>query len=93
MSLTLGKYYRDNNSISYAGLKYEKYLLPSSGNYIHLNINVGSSYTEKQYQDFRFLSNLEIIGKLKSFENGSPFRHLFNLSVAQTLKNKFNEEM
>ena len=93
MSLTLGKYYRDNNSISYAGLKYEKYLLPSSGNYIHLNINVGSSYAEKQYQDFRFLSNLEIIGKLKYFENGSPFRHLFNLSVAQTLKNKFNEAL
>lgn len=93
LSLTLGKYYRDINSISYAGLKYEKYALQSSGNYSHLNINIGSSYAEKKYQDFRFLSSLEIIGKLKYFENGSPYRHIFNISIAQTLQNKYNEAL
>ena len=80
LSLTLGKYYRDINSISYAGLKYEKYALQSSGNYLHLNINIGSSYAEKKYQDFRFLSSLEIISKLKYLENGSPYRNIFNVS-------------
>ena len=93
LSLTLGKYYRDINSISYAGLKYEKYALQSSGKYSHLNINIGSSYAEKKYQDFRFLSSLEIIGKLKYIENGSPYRHLFNISIAQTLQNKYNEAL
>ncbi len=93
LSLTLGKYYRDMNSISYAGLKYEKYALQSSGNYMHLNINIGSSYAEKKYQDFRFLSSLEIISKLKYLENGSPYRHLFNISIAQTLQNKYNEAL
>lgn len=93
LSLTLGKYYRDMNSISYAGLKYEKYALQSSGNYMHLNINIGSSYTEKKFQDFRFLSSLEIISKLKYLENGSPYRHIFNISIAQTLQNKFNEAL
>ena len=93
LSLTIGKYYRDMNSISYAGLKYEKYALQSSGNYSHLNINIGSSYAEKKYQDFRFLTSLEIIGKLKYFENGSPYRHLFNISIAQTLQNKYNEAL
>lgn len=93
LSLTLGNYYRENNSISYAGVKYEKYALQPSGNYSHLNINIGSSYGEKQYQDFRFLASMEIIGKLKYFENGSPYRHTFNVSIAQTLKNKFNEAL
>ena len=93
LSLTFGNYYRENNSISYAGLKYEKYALQSSGNYSHLNINVGSSYAEKQYQDFRFLASMEIIGKLKYLEKGSPYRHTFNISIAQTLNNKFNEAL
>jgi hypothetical protein len=93
LSLTLGNYYRDHNSISYAGLNYEKYALQSSGNYSHLNFNIGSSYTEKKFQDFRFLSSLEIIGKLKYSKNGSPYRHLFNISIAQTLNNKFNEAL
>ena len=93
LSLTLGKYYRDMNSISYAGLKYEKYALQSSGNYLHLNINIGSSYAEKKYQDFRFLSSLEIISKLKYLENGSPYRNIFNVSIAQTLQNKYNEAL
>ncbi len=93
LSLTLGKYYRDMNSISYAGLKFEKYALQSSGNYSHLNINLGSSYAEKKYQDFRFLSSLEIISKLKYLKNGSPYRHLFNISIAQTLQNKYNEAL
>jgi hypothetical protein len=93
LSLTLGNYYRDHNSISYTGLNYEKYALQSSGNYSHLNFNIGSSYTEKKFQDFRFLSSLEIIGKLKYSKNGSPYRHLFNISIAQTLNNKFNEAL
>jgi hypothetical protein len=93
LSLTLGNYYRDHNSISYAGLNYEKYALQSTGNYSHLNFNIGSSYTEKKFQDFRFLSSLEIIGKLKYSKNGSPYRHLFNISIAQTLNNKFNEAL
>lgn len=93
LSLTFGNYYRENNSISYAGLKYEKYALQSSGNYSHLNINVGSSYAEKQYQDFRFLASMEIIGKLKYLEKGSPYRQSFNISIAQTLNNKFNEAL
>jgi hypothetical protein len=93
LSLTFGNYYRENNSISYAGLKYEKYALQSSGNYSHLNINVGSSYAEKKYQDFRFLASMEIIGKLKYFDNGSPYRHTLNISIAQTLNNKFNEAL
>jgi len=93
LSLTLGNYYREINSISYAGVKYEKYALRPSGNYSHLNINIGSSYAEKKYQDFRFLTSLEIIGKLKYFENGSPYRHLFNISIAQTLQNKYNEAL
>jgi hypothetical protein len=93
LSLTLGNYYRENNSISYAGVKYEKYALQPSGNYSHLNINIGSSYAEKKYQDFRFLASMEIIGKLKYFENGSPYRHTFNVSIAQTLNNKFNEAL
>lgn len=93
ISLTIGKYYRDLNSISYAGLKFEKYALRASGNYSHLNINIGSSFAKKEYQDFRFLSSWEMIGKLKYFENGSPYRNIFNISIAQTLNNKFNEAL
>lgn len=93
ISLTLGKYYRDLNSISYAGIKFEKYTLGASGNYTHFNINIGSSYENKKFQDFRFLSSWESIGKLKYFENGSPYRNIFNISIAQTLNNKFNEAL
>ncbi|MGI9139314.1 MAG: hypothetical protein ACR2IM_09755, partial [Sediminibacterium sp.] len=73
-SITLGNYYRDHNNISYGGVKFEKYKLQPTGNYSHLNINIGSSYSEMQFKDFRFLTSLEIIGKLKYFENGSPYR-------------------
>ena len=93
ISLTLGKYNRDYNDIAYAGLKYEKYKLQASGTYTHLKLNMGTSYFEKQTQDFRFLSSLDLIGKLKYFENGSPYRNTFNLSLAQTIKNKFNEAL
>ncbi len=92
-SMTLGKYVRDINSILYGGVKFEKYKLHPSGTYSHLNINIGSSYAEKQYQDFRFLSSFEVIGKLMYFENGSPYRHTFKVSIAQTLNNKFNEAL
>ena len=59
--------------------------------FIHLNLNTGSSYGDKQLQDFRFLASLEQIGKLHYLESGYRYRHIINLSFAQTLKNKFNE--
>ena len=93
ISLTAGKYYRDNNSITYGGIKFEKYSLQPSGNYAHININAGSSYEKNKFQDIRFLSSLEIIGKLKYFENGLPYRHTYNISIAQTLNNKYNEAL
>ncbi|MCX6289090.1 MAG: hypothetical protein NTW92_04925 [Bacteroidetes bacterium] len=93
ISLTLGKYTRDNSDIAYAGIKYERFNLKAAGTYTHLKLNMGTSYFEKQTQDFRFLSSLDLIGKLRYFENGSPYRNTFNISIAQTINNKFNEAL
>jgi len=91
--ITTGHYIRENQLLPYLGFQYESYRLLKNEKFTHFNLNTGSSYGDKQFQDFRFLASLEQIGKLHYLESGYRYRHIINLSFAQTLKNKFNEAL
>ena len=91
--ITAGNYKKEMEQLPYFGLKYERYHLTHDGQYLHSNLNIGSSYFKNELQDIRFLSSLEIISKLKYFKNSLANRQLVNLSFTQTLKNKFNEAL
>ena len=93
ISLTLGQYSKELEKLGYAGLQMEKYSLRPSGAFTHLNINMGSSFFNSQFQDIRFLTSMEVISKLKYHGNGLAYRKIFNFSLAQTLKNKYNEAL
>ncbi len=91
--ITTGHYLREGQSLPYIGFQYESYKLLKNENFRHLNLNSGTSYGDKQFQDFRFLASLEQISKLHYLESGYRYRHIINLSFAETLKNKFNEAL
>ena len=93
ITLTAASYQRDQSRLPYFGIRYEKYVLHSNGNYTHLLMNGGSSYFDHSIQDFRWLSSLEKISRLKYFNNGIGYRNMLNISLTQTLKNKFNEAL
>jgi len=93
ISFTVGEYLKESEKLTYAGIQLEKYTLRPSGAFTHLNANMGSSYYNSQLQDIRLFSSLELISKLKFLENGLAFRKIFNLSFAQTLRNKYNEAL
>lgn len=90
---TMGQYIRENETMPYIGYQFESYHLSTSETFRHFNINVGSSYGDKQLQDFRFLASLEQISKIHYLESGYRYRQIINLSFAETLKNKFNEAL
>lgn len=93
ITFTAGKYIRETSSLPYVGVRMEKYALTKSGEYTHYNLHVGTSYDEKMIQDFRWLSSIEQISKLKYLDNGLSYRQIINLSFTETLKNKFNEAL
>jgi hypothetical protein len=90
---TLGQYIREQETMPYVGYQFESYHLSASETFRHFNVNVGSSYGDKQLQDFRFLASLEQISKIHYLESGYRYRQIINLSFAETLKNKFNEAL
>lgn len=91
--LTTGHYNREGQSLPYLGFQLESYKLLKNESFTHTKLNVGSSYYEKQLQDFRFLASIESISKIHYLESGYRYRQVINLSFAQTLKNKFNEAL
>ncbi len=91
--VTTGHYIREGELLPYLGLQYESYKLKKNEHFWHINLNAGTSYRDKQIQDFRFLASLEQISKLYYLESGYRYRHILNLSFAETLKNKFNESL
>lgn len=93
ITFTAAAYQREQTQLPYLGIRYEKYVLHSNGDYTHLLLNGGSSYFENNIQDFRWLSSIEKISKLKYFDNGIGYRNILNISFTQTLKNKFNEAL
>ena len=92
-TFTAGQYLREGQSLPYLGFQYESYRLLKNDQFIHLNLNTGTSYGDNQLQDFRFLASIEQISKLYYLESGYKYRHVINLSFAETLKNKFNEAL
>jgi len=93
ITFTAASYQRDESRLPYFGIRYEKYVLHTNGDYTHLLMNGGSSYFENTIQDFRWLSSIEKISRLKYFDNGLGYRNILNISFTQTLKNKFNEAL
>ena len=93
LMLTTGHYNREGQSLPYLGFQLESYKLLKNESFTHTKLNVGSSYYEKQLQDFRFLASIESISKIHYLESGYRYRQMINLSFAQTLKNKFNEAL
>ena len=93
LMLTTGHYNREGQSLPYLGLQLESYKMMKNESFRHGKLNVGSSYFEKQLQDFRFLASIESISKIHYLESGYRYRQVINLSFAQTLKNKFNEAL
>ena len=93
ITFTAASYQRDESRLPYFGIRFEKYVLHTNGDYTHLLMNGGSSYFENTIQDFRWLSSIEKISRLKYFDNGLGYRNILNISFTQTLKNKFNEAL
>jgi hypothetical protein len=93
LMITTGHYNREGQSLPYLGIQLESYTLLKNENFRHAKLNLGSSYIDKQIQDFRFLASLESISKIHYLESGYRYRQILNLSFAQTLKNKFNEAL
>ena len=93
LMITTGHYNREAQSLPYLGIQLESYQLKKSETFRHLKLNAGTSYTEGQIQDFRFLASLEQISKIHYLESGYRYRHIINISFAETLKNKFNEAL
>ena len=91
--ITAGNYKREGLTSPYVGVQYESYQMSNAETITHIKLNAGSSYLENQLQDFRFLSSIERISKLYYLPSGYKYRHILNMSFAQTLKNKFNEAL
>lgn len=93
MVITTGHYQREENKLPYLGFLYESYQLKANDKFIHLFLNTGTSYLDKQLLDFKLLASIEQISKLHYLKSGYKYRSMFNLSFAQTLKNKFNDAL
>jgi len=91
--ITSGNYRREQSSLPYLGIKLENYKLLSNENYRHATFSAGSSFTDGQLQDVRFIASIEQINKLRYLESGFKYRSIINVSFTQTLKNKFNEAL
>jgi len=93
MVITTGRYVREDNNLPYLGFLYEKYHLKSNEQFLHLFLNTGTSYVNNELLDFKLLASIEQISRLRYLESGYKYRSMFNLSFAQTLKNKFNDAL
>jgi hypothetical protein len=93
MVITAGNYRREQNSLPYLGVKLETYKLLSNENFRHSILSAGSSYTDGQLQDVRFIASIEQINKLRYLQSGYKYRSIINISFTETLKNKFNEAL
>ena len=91
--ITTGTYQRENYQLPYMGIQLELYKLLSNDNFRHINISGGSSYSDGQLQDVRFITSVEQINKLHYLKNGYKYRSIINVSFTETLKNKFNEAL
>jgi hypothetical protein len=93
MTITAGDYQRENDKLPYMGITLESFKLLGNESYRHLSINAGSGYANKDLVDFKLLVSLEKISRLRYLESGYKYRSIFNLSFAETLKNKFNDAL
>ena len=93
LMVTSGHYNREGQSLPYLGIQIDSYKLLKNESFRRAKLNIGSSYIDKQIQDFRFLTSIENISKIHYLESGYRYRQIINLSFAQTLKNKFNEAL
>ena len=93
LTWTTGRYEIEKDKAAYLGFKFEQYQLSKKENYIHTIANIASSYINKSLQDIRFLTSLEQFSKLKYLNNGLGYRQILNLSLTQTLKNKYNDAL
>ncbi len=93
LTITSGQYYRENSSLPYLGAQLESYTMQANENFRHLLLSAGTSYAEKQITDFKILATWEQISRLHYLESGYKYRSILNVSVAETLKNKFNEAL
>lgn len=91
LTITTGQYYRENTNLPYLGAQVETYTMQANESFRHLLVSAGSSYAEKQLMDFKLLATWEQISRLHYLESGYKYRSIFNLSFAETLKNKFND--
>ena len=91
--ITTGTYQRENYQLPYMGIQLELYQLLPNDNFRHINISGGSSYSDGQLQDVRFITSVEQINKLHYLKNGYKYRSIINVSFTETLKNKFNEAL
>ena len=93
MTITAGDYQRENDKLPYLGITLASFKLLRNESYRHLSINAGSGYANKDLVDFKLLVSLEKISRLHYLESGYKYRSIFNLSFAETLKNKFNDAL
>ncbi len=93
LTITSGQFYRENSSLPYLGAQLESYTMQANENFRHLLLSAGTSYAEKQITDFKILATWEQISRLHYLESGYKYRSILNVSVAETLKNKFNEAL
>jgi hypothetical protein len=93
LMITTGHYNREGQSLPYLGIQLDSYKLLKNESFRRAKLNIGSSYIDRQLQDFRFLASIENISKIHYLESGYRYRQVINLSFAQTLKNKFNEAL
>ncbi|MEY3539494.1 MAG: hypothetical protein RL188_911 [Bacteroidota bacterium] len=93
LTWTTGKYQIEGELAPYLGFKFEQYKLSKKENYTHIIANIASSYMDNGLQDFRLLASLEQFSKLKYLNNGFGYRQILNLSLTQTLKNKYNDPL
>lgn len=91
ITLTTGHYKRENSTLPYLGFQLESYQLQPNEVFTHLFFNAGTSYANKELVDFKLLASIELISKLHYLANGNKYRSIFNVSFAETLKNKFND--
>lgn len=91
--ITAGHYQRENENLPYLGFSMESSKLLENESFRHFTFNTGSSYSNKEWTDFRLLLNFEKISRLHYLASGYKYRSILNISFAETLKNKFNEAL
>ena len=93
ITLTMGKYKKEQYTLPYIGGQYESFTMQRNDRYKHFLLSAGTSYNEGQIIDFKMIASWEIIYKLHYLTSGYKYRNILNVSVAQTLKNKFNDAL